>query len=72
MTNSEPDFEEHLAETNEAVQNALNELAEVRAYTLKDHEIKDFKAAQYALRNLAPDKDKHNVGALYRDGGPPP
>lgn len=53
MTNIEPDFEDDLEQTEEAIAEALNALTEVQAYTLKVEELRDFKAAQYALRNIS-------------------
>ena len=65
-TNPEPEFKDDLSETQEAIRNALNELTDVKAYTLTAGEIADFKAAQYALRNLSDDFDKpHEVAELY-------
>lgn len=62
----EPDFQDDLAETQEAIENALNELTKVKAYALTADEIADFKAAQYALRNLCDEYDKtHEVSELY-------
>ncbi|QAS68897.1 hypothetical protein HFTV1-gp64 [Haloferax tailed virus 1] len=63
----EPDFSDDLEKTNEAINNALNELAKVKAYTLKVEELRDFKAAQYALRNISPEFAKsEDVPELYR------
>lgn len=66
MTGGEPEFEEDLADTNDAVEAALSELTDVKAYTLKPEELRDFKAAQYALRNMSEDHaNNHDVGELY-------
>jgi len=66
MTKPEPDFEDDLEETQEAITEALNALDDVKAYTLKLDELKDFKAAQYALRNLCEDHYTENdVPELY-------
>ena len=53
MSDIEAEFESDLNEMQEAVEAALDELADVRAYTLKADELQEFKAAHYALRNLA-------------------
>jgi len=65
MNDTEPDFQEDKEEMQEAVKTALNALTDVKAYTLKADEIKDFKAAQYALRNLDADHNSENVAELY-------
>ena len=62
------DFQDDIDEMHEAVNNALDELSDVKARTLKLGELQDFKAAQYALRNLS---DRHakddNVADLYKE-----
>jgi len=66
MTDAEPDFQDDLDDLNEAVNEALNALAEVKAYTLTIDELRDFKAAQYALRNISEDKANGNdIPPLY-------
>ena len=65
--NGEPEFEEHKEEMIEAVENALNELTEIRAYTLSADELQDFKAAHYALRNLSPAHTDKEVRRVYDD-----
>jgi len=67
MSNTEPDFKEDLEQTQEAVTTALNALTDVKAYTLKADEIADFKAAQYALRNLSEEHQSENVADLYKE-----
>ena len=52
----------------DAVSEALNALTDVKAYTLTAEEIRDFKAAQYALRNLSTDHAGDNdVPGVYDD-----
>lgn len=62
------DFQNDIDEMYESVNNALEELSNVKARSLKLSELQDFKAAQYALRNLS---DRHskdeNVADLYKD-----
>jgi len=53
MSLGEPDFSEHKRQSGEAVFKALNELSEVRAYTLSESELEEFKEAHLALRELA-------------------
>lgn len=65
MAKPEADFESDLEEQQEAVNSALNELARVKAYTLKPEEIRDFKAAQYALRNLSEDRGQYDASSVY-------
>lgn len=62
----EPDFETDLEETQAEIEAALNHLTNVKAYTLTGDELADFKAAQYALRNLLDyyGKDK-DVAGVY-------
>ena len=68
MSDTEPDFSDDLAEQQEAINNALNELTKVKAYTLKLDELADFKAAHYALRNLSEEHATHNnVADLYKE-----
>jgi hypothetical protein len=68
VTDAEPTFQDDLDTMEQAVTDALNELSEVPAYVLKSDEIQDFKAAQYALRNLSPDKTSdHDVQGVYDD-----
>lgn len=68
MTDTEPDFNDDLADQQEAINNALNELTKVKAYTLKLDELADFKAAHYALRNLSEEHATHNnVADLYKE-----
>ena len=63
---TEVNFEKDLEVMEQRVAEALNNLGDVKAYTLKPDELRDFKAAQYALRNLAPDKEgNYNIGDLY-------
>lgn len=65
-TEPEPEFSDDVGDMKEAVNSALNELAEVKAYTLTVEELRDFKAAQYALRNLSEDYAKtEDVPELY-------
>jgi len=64
---AEDNFSEDLENTQEAIEEALNALTEVKAYTLKVDELADLKAAQYALRNLSDDFPKgHDVPPLYQ------
>ena len=64
---AEDDFEEDLEQTEEAITDALDALTEVKAYTLKVEELRDFKAAQYALRNLSQHHHGDNdVPELYK------
>lgn len=65
MTDTEPEFQEHIEQQQEAITAALNELTEVRAYTLTAEELRDFKAAQYALRNLSEDHASEDVPDVY-------
>ena len=65
MSDAEPDFQSDLSEMEDAVTDALNALADVKAYTLKPDELRDFKAAQYALRNISPDHGQHDVQEAY-------
>jgi len=68
MTETEHDFQEDLNKQQEAINNALNELVRIKAYTLKLDELADFKAAQYALRNLSEEHATHNnVADLYKN-----
>lgn len=68
MTGGESNFEEEVSEQQEAINKALSELAKVKAYTLKLDELKDFKAAQYALRNLSEEHaNDNNVSELYKE-----
>lgn len=63
----EPDFEEDLEEMQEAVNDSLRRLTDVKAYVLTGDDLQDFKAAQYALRNLSSDKTSdHDVEGVYR------
>lgn len=63
---SEPHFQDDVDAMEDAVTDALNELTHVQAYVLTGDELQDFKAAQYALRNLAPDKRSDNdVAGVY-------
>jgi len=62
---AEPDFQADVDEMQAAVRRALNELTTVRAYTLTADELQDFKAAQYALRNLSPDHGSEDIQAVY-------
>lgn len=62
---TEPEFRDHVEQQQEAFATALNALTEVRAYTLKAEELRDFKAAQYALRNLSEDHASEDVPDLY-------
>ena len=63
----EPEFSNDLETTNEAVARALNEIAEVRAYTLKADELKNLKAAQYALRDIHPDRGNYDPQEAFDD-----
>lgn len=63
--NTEPNFSEDKEAMEQAVNNALNELTRAKAYTLKAGEIEDFKAAQYALRNLSPEHGDTTYGRYY-------
>lgn len=53
---AEPNFEEDLSQNEEHIIEALNELTEVKAYTVASDELREFKAAQYALRCLLPEE----------------
>lgn len=65
-SDAEPDFADDLEEMNDAVTEALNALADVKAYTLTVEDLRDFKAAQYALRNLSDDHARtEDVPELY-------
>ena len=62
------DFQDDVDEMHEAVDNALEELSCVKAQVLKLNELQDFKAAQYALRNLSKEHTKdENVADLYKE-----
>jgi len=62
---TEPNLSDDIEEMEDAVETALDALTEVKAYTLKADELADFKAAQYALRNLSDDHSNENVAELY-------
>jgi len=62
---AEPQFEHHSDEMQKAVREALNALTDVRAYTLTADELQEFKAAQYALRNLSNEHATEDVCAVY-------
>lgn len=62
---TEPDFRDHVEQQQEAIATALNALTDVRAYTLTAKELRDFKAAQYALRNLSEDHSTEDVPDIY-------
>ena len=61
----EEDFSDDIDEMQEAVESALEELSRVKAYTLTVEELRDFKAAHYALRNLATDYYDEDIPDLY-------
>lgn len=69
MTNDEPEpnFSHDVEEMQDAVTEALNALTDVKAYTLQADELHDYKAAQYALRNLCDDMGMHDVEGVYED-----
>jgi hypothetical protein len=63
----EPQFTDDKEEMQESIESALNELRNVRAYTLTAEELADFKAAHYALRNLHPEFPKdREIPELYQ------
>ena len=66
MSEPEDDLSDDIDEMQEAVTNALDELSEVKAYTLTLDELRDFKAAQYALRNMARQYYNEDVASLYQ------
>ena len=57
----EPEFNQDVEIQQERIVRALDELSGIKAYTLKPDEIRDFKAAQYALRNLAGEGYQHDI-----------
>jgi|AntDeeMinimDraft_4_1070355.scaffolds.fasta_scaffold04863_3 hypothetical protein len=65
----EADFDEDLEQTEVSIACALNALADIKAYTLTADELRDFKAAQYALRNISRKHAGENVAALYDTEG---
>lgn len=65
MSDVEQDFQDDIDEMRDAVENALEELSRVKAYTLTVDELRDFKAAHYALRNLATDYYDEDIPELY-------
>ncbi len=56
----EPEFANDVETTIDAIARALNEITEVRAYTLKPGELKNLKAAQYALLDIHPDRGNYD------------
>jgi len=56
----EPEFDNDTETTTDAIARALNEITEVRAYTLKPGELKNLKAAQYALRDIHPGRGDYD------------
>ena len=67
MTGGEPNFQNDVDEMEASVEAALNELTNIKAYTLKADELRNFKAAQYALRNLSPEHGLEDVEAVFDD-----
>ena len=67
MIDPEPEFNDDVKETQEAAATALKELSKVKAYTLKPSELRDFKAAHYALRNLTDEFSWQDVEEVYSD-----
>lgn len=65
--NTEPNFSADKNQMERQVNEALNALTEIKAYTLKADEIEDFKAAQYALRNLSPEHGEHDLREAIHD-----
>lgn len=61
---TEPNFNEDVEEQQQAVSRALNELTKIKAYTLAEDELRDFKLAQYALRNLS---EEHSTSTNLPD-----
>ena len=55
--NAEPNFDADVEEMQSRAETALNELTEMKAYTIGGDELRAFKAAQYGLRILAPEFD---------------
>jgi hypothetical protein len=66
MSDVEKEFESDVEEMDDAVTSALEELSRVKAYTLTVEELRDFKAAHYALRNLATDYYDEDIPPLYQ------
>lgn len=54
---AEPTFSTDQSDGQEAILTSLNALTEVKAYTLTADELRELKAAQYALRYLSPEFD---------------
>ena len=61
----EDDFSDDVEEMQDAVESALEELSRVKARALTIEELRDFKAAHYALRNLATDYYNEDIPELY-------
>lgn len=57
LSQSEPNFSEDVDEMEVVVRTALNELTNVKAYTLQPTELQAFKIAQYSLRVIDSDRD---------------
>jgi hypothetical protein len=55
----EPDFDQDVQEAAEAFYEASVAMADVKAYVLDEHDIENFKQAQYALRALNEAFDQH-------------
>lgn len=69
MTHPQPDFTDDVDTNEDAVNTALAELAKVKAYAMTPSELRDLKAAQYALRNLSPDfNDDYDPTEPYPEG----
>lgn len=65
MSEPEDNLSNDIDEMEEAVENALDELSRVKAYSLTLEELRDFKAAQYALRNIVRQYYDEDVPSLY-------
>lgn len=67
MEPGEPNFSEDLEDAEEAIHEALEKLTEVKAYTFTPNELRDLKAAQYALRNISDEHKNHDVTSVYEE-----
>jgi len=66
MAGGEDTWDEDKQVLEDSVEQALREVTNIKAYTLTAEEIRDFKAAQYALRNISQEHAGDNdVAGLY-------
>jgi hypothetical protein len=61
MTSPEDDFSEHVDESLVSVDNALQEITDIRVYTLSARELLAVKIAQLALRDVSPNFVNDNL-----------